>query len=435
MFGKAKRPPSDRALMWGAAANLTHSQGGPLTDERACRDCGKDISDLDGNARRCLDCRRSQPQRFCQVCGTDISDRHANAKYCYDHQPKPPAPRKPRACIDCGTDISHTHGLNKRCDDCRVAIMRNVGLEPLEPYPGPFKPWRSRCQRCKNVVKPQFSNIAAGWGGCHHCGSVASTNAKRLPEAEATAAMRAVGLEPLEPFTDVMTKWHCRCLTCGKVTDPLLNNIKKGQNACKWCTEQAVDPDEAAAVMRAAGFEPLVPYVGRHARWPCRCLVCGEIPSPTYGAIKLGGGCLYCAVPGFKPNEPAVVYLITHPEHDATKVGIMNEGTNRLAVHKRYGWQVMTIVHVPGTAAMAIEDAILFWWRNGLDLPAYLGPAEMPQGGWTETVATCEIDIAATVRRIREAAQAVPKPLESAGTAELATKVIGQPVQPPLWAD
>lgn len=403
--------------------------------QRSCRGCGKDISGLHGLNMRCDDCRRLRPERHCLVCGTEISERHANAKYCSEHQPKPPAARKPRSCIDCGADISHTHGLNKRCSDCKVAMMRKASLEPLERYPGPRVPWRCRCLRCNKAVKPTFSNIAGGWGGCRHCASVASTNVKRLPEAEASAVLTEVGLEPLEPFPGVMTEWHCRCMTCGKVTEPLLNNIQKGQNACKWCTEHAVDPDEAAAVMRAAGLEPLVPYVGRHTPWSCRCLVCGENPSPTYGAIKLGGGCLYCAVPGFKPSEPAMVYLITHPEYDATKVGIMNEGTNRLAIHKRYGWQVVATVHVPGKTAMAIEDAILIWWRNGLGLPAYLGPAEMPQGGWTETVVTCEIDMAATLKRIRDATRVAPRPLESAGATELVAEIISYPVQPSLRAD
>ena len=160
--------------------------------QRTCRDCGEDISDLHGLNTRCLDCRRSRPERRCQVCGTDISDRHANAKYCCEHQPKAPAARKPRACIDCGADISHTHGLNKRCDDCKIVMMRKVRLEPLEPFPGPRVPWKCRCLQCNEVVKPTFSNIAGGWGGCHHCASAASINAKRLPEVEAIAALTKV---------------------------------------------------------------------------------------------------------------------------------------------------------------------------------------------------------------------------------------------------
>jgi len=56
--------------------------------------------------------------------------------------------------------------------------------------------------------------------------------------------------------------------------------------------------------------------------------------------------------------------------------------------------------------AMLIEDEILNWWRGELALPAYLGPQEIKQGGWTETVSAEEIDIAVTIRRIRHLAEA-----------------------------
>jgi hypothetical protein len=58
------------------------------------------------------------------------------------------------------------------------------------------------------------------------------------------------------------------------------------------------------------------------------------------------------------------------------------------------------MVEVPGELALAVEDNILNWWRAELALPAYLGKQEMPQGGWTETVDSAEIDLAATIRRI-----------------------------------
>jgi hypothetical protein len=58
---------------------------------------------------------------------------------------------------------------------------------------------------------------------------------------------------------------------------------------------------------------------------------------------------------------------------------------------------------------MAIEDEILNWWRAELGLLAYLGKEEMPQGGWTETADSTEIDIAATILRIKQLASAHPK--------------------------
>jgi hypothetical protein len=53
---------------------------------------------------------------------------------------------------------------------------------------------------------------------------------------------------------------------------------------------------------------------------------------------------------------------------------------------------------------LLIEAEILDWWRGELAWPAYLGPQDMKQGGWTETVGTDEIDLALTMRRIRHSA-------------------------------
>jgi hypothetical protein len=45
-----------------------------------------------------------------------------------------------------------------------------------------------------------------------------------------------------------------------------------------------------------------------------------------------------------------------------------------------------------------------------LGLPIYLGRLEMPQGGWTETAATSEVDLAASVERMHPGASAVAEP-------------------------
>jgi hypothetical protein len=78
----------------------------------------------------------------------------------------------------------------------------------------------------------------------------------------------------------------------------------------------------------------------------------------------------------------------------------------RLSEHSREGWQTLAIVNALGKVAAAIEDSILKWWRTDLQLPPCLGPDEMPQKGWTETVALAEINVAETIRRMRSMASA-----------------------------
>ena len=46
------------------------------------------------------------------------------------------------------------------------------------------------------------------------------------------------------------------------------------------------------------------------------------------------------------------------------------------------------------------RSAAARWWRGTLGLPPCLGREQMPQGGWTETVATGSIDLPTTVTRI-----------------------------------
>jgi hypothetical protein len=62
------------------------------------------------------------------------------------------------------------------------------------------------------------------------------------------------------------------------------------------------------------------------------------------------------------------------------------------------------VVHVPGELALSIEKEILDWWRSELALPIHLGRPEMTPGGWTETVDSTEIDLAATIQRIQDLA-------------------------------
>ena len=50
--------------------------------------------------------------------------------------------------------------------------------------------------------------------------------------ALAVDLMRSVGLEPLEPFARSKSPWLCRCMTCGLITSPTYENIKRGQGGC-----------------------------------------------------------------------------------------------------------------------------------------------------------------------------------------------------------
>jgi hypothetical protein len=151
------------------------------------------------------------------------------------------------------------------------------------------------------------------------------------------------------------------------------------------------------------GFEGDYPRKGSHAEHAAKAV--SEVRSlQILRAFELSQASTEASLPGERPpgwpGATALVYLVTHPRLGAAKVGVSDPAGARIAQHRRAGWQLAAAFLVAGSAAVSIEDDILGWWRTGLGLPSYLRSDQMPQGGWTETVAAARIDLAATVDRL-----------------------------------
>jgi hypothetical protein len=134
--------------------------------------------------------------------------------------------------------------------EAAASFMIEHGLEPLEQYPGAGKQWRCRCLACGDEVMPRHTNIKQGWGGCGRCGRRARSRTQRGSEEKAIAEFRAAGLEPLEPYVNVMTPWRSQCRRCGRVVSPLLNNIRNGQGGCEYCSGKRVDACQRPSACR-----------------------------------------------------------------------------------------------------------------------------------------------------------------------------------------
>lgn len=115
--------------------------------------------------------------------------------------------------------------------------------------------------------------------------------------------MRIAGFEPLEPYRSLKAKWRCRHGTCGREVTPTLGQILRGKGGCKFCARVFVDPVEAVAVMRMAGYEPLEPYRKSGHRWRCLCKTCGKETSPTYDEARSGSRCKYCSRRATHPDD------------------------------------------------------------------------------------------------------------------------------------
>lgn len=121
---------------------------------------------------------------------------------------------------------------------------------------------------------------------------------RSLNPDEAVAVMRSHGLNPLDPYLNAKTPWRCLCMVTGKETSPTIDKVKsKGRHVCVWCAHNPpIDPEAATARMWASQLEPLVPYPGgNNIPWLCRCTLCGSDTKPLYLNIQQRGHqCMTC---------------------------------------------------------------------------------------------------------------------------------------------
>jgi len=195
--------------------------------------------------------------------------------------------------------------------DPKVAekVMLKAGLRPKVPYINSNTKWKCECLKCGNIVFPKYTMIQRGQGGCRSCGYNKSSEKRKIDQKAAIAIMVKVKLKPLEPYKGAGSPWICKCLICGNITSPSLHSIKKG-SGCKYCSGNAkLNPESAEKVMLKAGLKPLEKYKNSSHKWKSRCLKCKKIVNPTYSAIQHGqGSCVYCA--GNKIDEKDAIKIM-----------------------------------------------------------------------------------------------------------------------------
>ena len=224
-------------------------------------------------------------------------------------------------------------------------LARKAGLEPLEDFVSGQIPWKCKHIKCGMIISPLFATIQKGNSGCITCNSKTAADKYRFSEDKAVAIMSNANMEPLEPYTNALTRWRCKCLKCGNEITPKLNNIQNGS------------------------------------------------------------GCIHCSNFGFDLNEPAYFYLMFHSELNSLKIGIggsMNR-FDRILAHSRFGWELFKRKDFSiGKPAYELEQEILTWLRVELGLEKYLVAEQMPQGGHTETVDASEIDLPTIWAKVEE---------------------------------
>ena len=283
-----------------------------------------------------------------------------------------------------------------------LAMMSLRGFKPLEPFPGSTKKWQVKCLKCKKEYKTIFHSLSTR-SGCKYCAGVF------VEEADLLLKLKELGLKPLEKYTSAKTPWKCKCLVCNHIVQPTWMRIKQGRGHCAYCAQRRVDIPAAMKQMKTLGLKPLVDFPGSNKPWKCKCAVCGLDTSPRWSDLQRGqGGCSNCADWGLNYQKPGYLYLVTHSEYKAHKIGIANsykskKFDDRMYQHEKQGWELYKKINFKTVKeASDIETAVLKWLRLQVGLPAFLSSKQMPKGGQTETVSASEIDLPAIWAKVEE---------------------------------
>ena len=316
-------------------------------------------------------------------------------------------------CLICGKLVTPRHAsLQKGSGGCKycakkfvdaedaVMVMRKAKFEPLVPYPGSQKPWKCKCLRCGREVQPAYTTIVSGQKGCVYCGG------KKVDPQEAFDFMVSKGLTPLEPYKRADGQWKCRCIKCLKLVTPTYSTLKQGAAGCIYCSGKKVDPQDAVTLFLENSLKPLVPYTSTETKWKSECMKCGRVVYPSHHMVsQRSGGCKYCATLGLDFTLPAYIYLITHEELGAHKIGIsgVHAKEDRLNDHAKNGWKLYKRKNFESAdQTYEIEQEVIRWLRVDRGLPPHLSLNEMPQRGWTETVDATEIDLPTIWAKVEE---------------------------------
>jgi recombinational DNA repair protein (RecF pathway) len=108
--------------------------------------------------------------------------------------------------------------------------------------------------------------------------------------------MLKANFTPLEEYRGAEKPWRCTCQKCGRESSPRLRSVRERGSGCKYCSGNAVVPEEAIAEMLSKGLSPLSEFPGASKPWLSNCKECGSEVKPRLADIRMGhSGCKKCA--------------------------------------------------------------------------------------------------------------------------------------------
>ena len=245
-------------------------------------------------------------------------------------------------------------GLKIRLDEDTAKMrLKELNLEPLEPYVKSDQNWKCRCLLCGETVFPKLKNLQRGDGGCFKCGMKKAGLANRLSEEEALNIIEKAGFVALEPYVNALAKWKMRHSVCNAIVYPKLNsiNISAGKTiGCAVCSGHQVEvgwndlqTTHPQLALEAEGWDPTTVTAGSSRakkKWKCAN---GHIWQTSVAQRSDGHGCPTCSTTGFDPNKSGWLYLLQHDAWEMFQIGITNFPDDRLGSHRKLGWEVLEL--------------------------------------------------------------------------------------------
>jgi hypothetical protein len=181
-----------------------------------------------------------------------------------------------------------------------------------------------------------------------------------------------------------------RC-SCGKVAKIRLYSFNTGRR-CSDCGGNKKKPlDEVKSIFAEGGCEFLDDsYIGSHHRHNYRCS-CGREAKISLSNFNNGKRCSGCAGYGFKNSKLSYFYLISRPNQ--YKVGIYNEGSDRLIRHRKNGWRLLEQVGpLCGNVVSELESVVV---RGIRDKGILMGSEAFVEefDGWTESWQAVDLEV------------------------------------------
>ncbi len=351
--------------------SLNHFNSG-----RRCSDCG-------GNKKKTLEEVRAM---FAEGGCEFLDDSYVNCDH--PHNYRCSCGREAKICLrnfkrgsrcsDCGGNKKHT------LEEVKV-IFAEGGCEFLDDsYIGAHHPHNYRCS-CGMEAKVSVNNFSGG----HRCSDCGGNKKKTLNEVRAIFAEG--GCEFLDDsYISTRHSHNYRC-SCGRESKIRLGHFNSGRRCFGCCGTKKRTLDEVRVIFAEGGCEFLDDsYVNANHRHNYRCS-CGRIAKIRLGNFNSGSRCSDCGDYGFKNSKPSYFYLISRPNQ--YKVGIYNEGSDRLVHHKRNGWKLLEQVGpLCGNVVSELERVVV---RGIRDKGILMGSEAFVEefDGWTESWQAVDLEV------------------------------------------